>query len=97
VRDRAISARFDRQIAPPPPPAVQRRQSIQPRLEHATGGLASGGSPTGAGGVAPGDGSSTAGGGGAIGGDSGAGGDAGGSPVSGVTGTLPPATNAPAT
>jgi len=55
------------------------------------GGLALGGSPTGAGGVAEGDGSSTGAGGGAIGGGGGgSGGDVGGSPVSGVTGTLPP-------
>jgi hypothetical protein len=69
-----------------------RRLHFTPQVaKNAAGGLARGGSPTGAGGVAAGDGSST-GAGGAIGEGSGAGGGAdGGRPVSGVTGTLPPA------
>ena len=73
-------------------PAVRKLHFIHQVVKNAAGGLASGGSPTGAGGVAAGEGSSTGAGGGAIGGDSGgAGGDAGGNPASGGTGTLPPA------
>jgi hypothetical protein len=73
-------------------PAVRKLHFIHKVVKQAAGGLASGGSPTGAGGVAAGDGSSTGAGGGAIGGDGGgAGGADGGSPVSGGTGTLPPA------
>jgi hypothetical protein len=72
-------------------PAVRKLHFIHQVVKNAAGGLVSGGSPTGAGGVALGDGSSTGAGGGAIGGDSGAAGGAdGGSPVSGGTGTLPP-------
>jgi hypothetical protein len=71
-------------------PAVRKLHFVHQVVKEA-GGLARGGSPTGAGGVALGDGSSTGAGGGAIGGDSGgAGGAAGGRPVSGGTGTLPP-------
>ena len=73
-------------------PAVRKLHFIHKVVKHAAGGLSRGGSPTGAAGVASGDGSSTGAGGGAIGGDSGgAGGAEGGSPVSGGTGTLPPA------
>jgi hypothetical protein len=73
-------------------PAVRKLRFIHEVVKNPAGGLARGGSPTGAGGVAAGDGSSTGAGGGAIGGDSGgAGGVAGGNPVSGGTGTLPPA------
>ena len=71
-------------------PAVRQPHFVHKVVKEA-GGLARGGSPTGAGGVALGDGSPTGAGGGAIGGDSaGAGGAAGGRPVSGGTGTLPP-------
>ncbi len=70
---------------------VKEAGGLPGQLVKDAGGLATGGSPTGDGGVAPGDGSSTGAGGGAIGDGSGAaGGDAGGSPVSGGTGTLPP-------
>ena len=73
-------------------PAVRKLHFIHKVVKNAAGGLARGGSPTGDGGVALGDGSSTGAGGGAIGGDSGgAGGADGGNPVSGGTGTLPPA------
>jgi hypothetical protein len=73
-------------------PAVRKLHFIHKVVKNAAGGLARGGSPTGDGGVALGDGSSTGAGGGAIGGDSGgAGGEDGGNPVSGGTGTLPPA------
>ena len=73
-------------------PAVRKLHFIHKVVKNAAGGCALGGSDTGAGGVAAGDGSSTGAGGGAIGGDSGgAGGEAGGNPVSGGTGTLPPA------
>jgi len=72
-------------------PAVRKLHFIHKVVKDA-GGRLRGGSPTGAGGVAVGDGSSTGAGGGAIGDGSGAaGGDAGGNPVSGGTGTLPPA------
>ena len=73
-------------------PAVRKLHFIHKVVKNAAGALARGGSPTGDGGVALGDGSSTGAGGGAIGGDSGgAGGEDGGNPVSGGTGTLPPA------
>jgi len=74
-------------------PAVRKLHFVHMLVRSEAGGLARGGSPTGAGGVADGDGSSTGAGGGAIGGGSGAGGGAtGGSPVSGGTGTgSPPA------
>jgi hypothetical protein len=73
-------------------PAVRKLHFIHKVVKNAAGGLGRGGSPTGAGGVASGDGSSTGAGGGAICGDSGgAGGATGGKPVSGGTGTLPPA------
>jgi len=71
-------------------PAVRKLHFIHQVVKEA-GGRARGGSPTGAGGVAAGDGSSTGAGGGAIGDGAGAdGGVAGGNPVSGDTGTLPP-------
>jgi hypothetical protein len=70
-------------------PAVRKLHFIHTVVRDA-GGRARGGSPTGAGGVAVGDGSSTGAGGGDIGmGSGGDGGVAGGSPVSGGTGTLP--------
>ena len=73
-------------------PAVRKLHFIHKVVRNAAGGSVRGGSPTGAGGVAAGDGSSIGGGGGDIGvGAGGAGGDAGGNPVSGGTGTLPPA------
>ncbi len=72
-------------------PAVRKLHFIHQVVRHAAGGLAPGGSPTGAGGVAAGDGSTTGAGGGAPGGDSDGGGAAGGNPLSGGTGTLPPA------
>jgi len=72
-------------------PAVRKLHFIHKVVKNAAGGLARGGSSTGAGGVAAGDGSSTGAGGGAIGGDlGGSGGATGGNPVSGGTGTLPP-------
>jgi len=77
-------------------PAVRKLHFIHKVVKNAAGGCALGGSDTGAGGVAAGDGSSTGAGGGAIGGDSGgAGGETGGNPVSGGTGTLPGAVEAP--
>jgi hypothetical protein len=76
-------------------PAVRKLHFIHKVVKQAAGGVARGGSPTGAGGVAAGDGSSTDGGGGAIGGEAGgSGGAAGGSPVSGEAGTLAPVTAA---
>jgi hypothetical protein len=73
-------------------PAVRKLHFIHKVVKNAAGGLALGGSPTGAGGVAAGDGSSTGDGGGPRVGESGGGGGvAGGNPVSGGTGTLPPA------
>ncbi len=72
-------------------PAVRKLYFVHQVVMEA-GGRDRGGSPTGAAGVASGDGSSTGAGGGAMG--TGAGGDggvAGGSPVSGGTGTEPPA------
>jgi hypothetical protein len=72
-------------------PAVRKLHCVH-RVVTEAGGRARGGSPTGAGGVALDGGSSTGAGGGAIGGGSGgAGGAVGGRPVSGGTGTLPPA------
>ncbi len=77
-------------------PAVRKLHFIDQVVKNAAGGLGRGGSPTGAGGVAVGDGSSTGAGGGAIGGDvGGAGGADGGNPLSGGTGTLPPAADLP--
>jgi hypothetical protein len=73
-------------------PAVRKLHFIHMVVKNAAGGCGLGGSPTGAGGVAAGDGSSTGAGGGAIGGGAGGvGGATGGNPVSGGTGTLPPA------
>ncbi len=70
-------------------PAVRKLHFIHKVVKNAAGGLARGGSPTGAGGVAVGDGSSTGAGGGDIGGDAGDGGGTdGGNPVSDGTGTL---------
>ena len=79
-------------------PAVRKLHFIHKVVKNAAGGLARGGSPTGAGGVAAGDGSSTGAGGGAIGDGAGdVGGATGGSPESGGTGTLPPMDDLPPT